>query len=89
MIVVNLAMNTQSDNDPHYDDYSSDKEGNQEQEEGFELPEPDLDNVTVLTESLPNNPIIPWHHYDSPWEEKEDEEEESEEDSNEEKQSTA
>lgn len=61
-------MNTQSENDPHYGDYSSEKEGNQEQEEGFELPEPDLDNVTVLTESLPNNPIIPWHHYDSPWE---------------------
>ncbi|AFZ45062.1 hypothetical protein PCC7418_2933 [Halothece sp. PCC 7418] len=69
-------MNTQSENNPHHtDDFSSEKEGNQEQEEGFKLPDPDLDNVTVLTESLPNNPIIPWHHYDSPWESNEEEEE--------------
>ncbi|BFM40763.1 hypothetical protein [Synechocystis sp. LKSZ1] len=31
------------------------------------LPAPDLDNITVLTEELPNAPILPWHHYDSPW----------------------
>ncbi|MEO0536401.1 MAG: hypothetical protein AAF215_21310 [Cyanobacteria bacterium P01_A01_bin.123] len=31
------------------------------------LPEPDADNITVLTENLPNQPILPWHHYDSPW----------------------
>jgi len=56
-------MNTQSENNPRYDNYSS-HEG--DHEDGFQLP--DLDNVTVLTDSLPNNPILPWHHYDSPWE---------------------
>ncbi len=33
----------------------------------FHLPEPDTENITVLTRELPNNPILPWHHYDSPW----------------------
>ncbi|NJL47830.1 MAG: hypothetical protein HC929_10540 [Leptolyngbyaceae cyanobacterium SM2_5_2] len=37
------------------------------------LPKPDVNNITVLTESLPNEPILPWHHFDSPWLEKEDE----------------
>jgi hypothetical protein len=36
------------------------------------LPEPDIENITVLTKSLPNEPILPWHHYDSPWLERED-----------------
>lgn len=31
------------------------------------LPEPDPDNITVLTRNLPNKPILPWNHYDSPW----------------------
>lgn len=31
------------------------------------LPEPDPDNITVLTKELPNEPILPWHHFDSPW----------------------
>ena len=31
------------------------------------LPEPDVDNITVLTKNLPNEPILPWHHFDSPW----------------------
>jgi hypothetical protein len=31
------------------------------------LPEPDVDNITVLTENLPNDPVLPWHHFDSPW----------------------
>lgn len=31
------------------------------------LPEPDSENITVLTHELPNEPILPWHHYDSPW----------------------
>jgi hypothetical protein len=35
------------------------------------LPKPDVNNITVLTESLPNEPILPWHHFDSPWLEKE------------------
>lgn len=38
--------------------------------EQLDLPEPDLDNITVLTSNLPNKPILPWHHYDSPWSEK-------------------
>ncbi|MEM8543320.1 MAG: hypothetical protein AAGF66_04910 [Cyanobacteria bacterium P01_H01_bin.119] len=33
----------------------------------FHLPEPDTENITVLTENLPNAPILPWHRYDSPW----------------------
>lgn len=31
------------------------------------LPEPDPANITVLTKNLPNNPILPWNHFDSPW----------------------
>jgi len=37
------------------------------------LPEPDVSNITVLTESLPNEPVLPWHHFDSPWLERDDE----------------
>ncbi|PSB22614.1 hypothetical protein C7B61_08060 [filamentous cyanobacterium CCP1] len=33
----------------------------------IKLPEPDLKNITVLTSNLPNSPILPWNHYDSPW----------------------
>jgi hypothetical protein len=36
------------------------------------LPEPDVSNITVLTESLPNGPVLPWHHFDSPWLERDD-----------------
>lgn len=36
------------------------------------LPEPDASNITVLTESLPNEPVLPWHHFDSPWLERDD-----------------
>jgi hypothetical protein len=32
-----------------------------------ELPATDLDNITVLTRKLPNRPILPWNHFDSPW----------------------
>jgi len=35
------------------------------------LPEPDPANITVLTKNLPNNPILPWNHFDSPWLEQE------------------
>ncbi|PSO55949.1 MAG: hypothetical protein BRC40_14200 [Cyanobacteria bacterium QH_8_48_120] len=51
-----------------------------EEKEQDELPEPDSDNITVFTNSLPNEPILPWHHFDSPWQESEanSEEEESE-----------
>jgi hypothetical protein len=36
-------------------------------EKRIRLPEPDMSNITVLTRQLPNEPILPWHHYDSPW----------------------
>ncbi|PSO66234.1 MAG: hypothetical protein BRC47_15600 [Cyanobacteria bacterium QS_7_48_42] len=51
-----------------------------EEKEQDELPEPDSDNITVFTNSLPNEPILPWHHFDSPWQASEanSEEEESE-----------
>ncbi len=39
------------------------------------LPEPDNDNITVLTSKLPNEPILPWNRYDSPWLESEASEE--------------
>lgn len=45
------------------------------------LPEPDPDNITVLSHSLPNTPILPWNHYDSPWQEPETESPEEAEDS--------
>lgn len=41
--------------------------------EALTLPEPDPDNITVLTRNLPNTPILPWSHYDSPWQEGEEE----------------
>lgn len=40
---------------------------NSSPEKRVQLPEPDMDNITVLTRELPNEPILPWHHYDSPW----------------------
>ena len=39
--------------------------------EHLNLPEPDPDNITVLTRNLPNTPILPWNHYDSPWQDSE------------------
>jgi hypothetical protein len=42
--------------------------------EKIHLPEPDLENITVLTHSLPNKPILPWNRYNSPWDETEVEE---------------
>ncbi|HEY9823066.1 MAG TPA: hypothetical protein V6D35_20175 [Candidatus Sericytochromatia bacterium] len=41
--------------------------------EHLTLPEPDPDNITVLTRNLPNKPILPWNHYDSPWQEAQEE----------------
>ncbi|MBF2048941.1 MAG: hypothetical protein EDM05_050190 [Leptolyngbya sp. IPPAS B-1204] len=38
----------------------------------IKLPKPDLRNITVLTRKLPNIPILPWNHYDSPWLESDD-----------------
>jgi hypothetical protein len=45
--------------------------------EKIHLPEPDLENITVLTHSLPNKPILPWNRYNSPWDETETETEEN------------
>jgi hypothetical protein len=38
-----------------------------DEKKAVQLPEPDRENITVLTRALPNDPILPWHHYDSPW----------------------
>ncbi|MEA5421042.1 hypothetical protein VB712_17590 [Spirulina sp. CCNP1310] len=38
----------------------------------LDLPEPDPENITVLSKSLPNKPILPWNRYDSPWQEEEE-----------------
>ncbi|MFP4133104.1 MAG: hypothetical protein ACLFTJ_03005 [Halothece sp.] len=65
-------MNTEANYDPNYDQQNKSNDG---QEEGIKLPDPDMENVTVLTDNLPNNPILPWNHYDSPWEEEPEEEE--------------
>ncbi|ACK69750.1 hypothetical protein PCC7424_1303 [Gloeothece citriformis PCC 7424] len=46
----------------------------------IELPEPDAENITVLSHKLPNKPILPWNHYDSPWEDSETQPEEEEKD---------
>lgn len=35
--------------------------------EHLRLPKPDPANITVLTPNLPNKPILPWTHFDSPW----------------------
>jgi len=34
----------------------------------IDLPQPDAENITVLTDKLPNKPILLWNRYDSPWE---------------------
>lgn len=46
---------------------NSQKVCNNDSGKRLNLPEPDPDNITVLTRNLPNTPILPWHHYDSPW----------------------
>lgn len=51
--------------------------------EHLALPEPDPDNITVLTRNLPNTPILPWNHYDSPWQEAEAEKSEQDTDDSE------
>lgn len=45
----------------------SSENGNKVTEQRIALPKPDAKNITVLTSKLPNEPILPWHHYDSPW----------------------
>jgi hypothetical protein len=46
---------------------STDQDDGLEQQKPIRLPEPDTNNITVLTKELPNDPILPWHRYDSPW----------------------
>ncbi|MBD2580382.1 hypothetical protein [Oscillatoria sp. FACHB-1406] len=43
------------------------------EEREFVLPEPDPEQIAVLTNKLPDTPILPWNHYDSPWREEEEE----------------
>ncbi|MBF2074717.1 MAG: hypothetical protein IGS50_13265 [Synechococcales cyanobacterium C42_A2020_086] len=31
----------------------------------IKLPQPDLKNITALSDGLPDTPILPWNHYDS------------------------
>jgi hypothetical protein len=54
------------------------------QETRIELPQPDAENITVLTDKLPNKPILPWNRYDSPWEGSESESQENTEEISEE-----
>ncbi len=35
--------------------------------ESLSLPKADLDNITVLSQNLPNTPILPWNRFGSPW----------------------
>jgi len=49
------------------DESMSDEQNDTALEKRIRLPEPDVKNITVLTENLPNEPVLPWHRYDSPW----------------------
>lgn len=51
------------------DPVNSDSEisDSQSPEKAVQLPEPDRDNITVLSHELPNEPILPWRRFDSPW----------------------
>lgn len=49
------------------------KQGNKASEQRISLPKPDVENITVLTKNLPNEPVLPWHRFDSPWLEREPE----------------
>ncbi|HLO84138.1 MAG TPA: hypothetical protein VK203_03860 [Nostocaceae cyanobacterium] len=51
----------------------------------LQLPQPDFDNITVLTSKLPNKPILPWNRFDSPVFNQED----AKSDTNQEEQPTA
>lgn len=72
MFVMNSKSNQNSQNQEHPEQEQTNNDN--DPENGFKLPAPDRDNVTALTDHLPNNPIIPWHNYDSPWEEEENHE---------------
>jgi len=65
-------MNRKSNQNSQNQEYPDWEQDNNDQEDGFTLPAPDRDNVTALTDHLPNNPILPWHHYDSPWEDEQE-----------------
>jgi hypothetical protein len=49
------------------DESMSDEQNDTALEKRIRLPEPDVKNITVLTENLPNEPVLPWHRFDSPW----------------------
>ncbi|MDY6782464.1 MAG: hypothetical protein SW833_07930 [Cyanobacteriota bacterium] len=75
-------MNTQSTSSHLQRDSSSESvndpsqplsEGRPDEEGEFALPQPDPDNITVLTNKLPDKPILPWNRYDSPWRGEEEE----------------
>lgn len=51
----------------------SDEQDDTALEKRIRLPEPDVKNITVLTENLPNEPVLPWHRFDSPWLNRDDE----------------
>lgn len=53
-------------------DHGENVHGENVTEKRIALPKPDTNNITVLTENLPNDPILPWHHFDSPWLEKDE-----------------
>lgn len=55
----------------------SDEQDNKVLEQRVCLPKPDVDNITVLTKNLPNGPVLPWHHFDSPWLKQDEEEAEA------------
>lgn len=59
------AQDSESLSDLEVNDYQDHSESR------ITLPEPDENNITVLTKKLPNKPILPWNRYDSPWEEPE------------------
>ncbi len=74
MNTESTQLNSQSDS---HDQATQENSGGSEPKR-VTLPEPDPDNITVLTNKLPNKPILPWNRYDSPWEEEEGEPRESE-----------
>jgi hypothetical protein len=49
------------------DESMSDEQNDTALDKRIRLPEPDVKNITVLTENLPNEPVLPWHRFDSPW----------------------
>jgi len=51
----------------NYSDSLSSSNTTSEENGQVHLPKPDPENITVLSHNLPNKPILPWNHFDSPW----------------------